>query len=131
MTGVTVKAVNGTCEIRLVDSKGQRSEVHLPIAVLERAAAEATRGRLSYQSRMAAGELESRGGMQEFPILDPTNYDVAYETMHDPPAVIIVVDRDTEAQLAYRFPIKHAAKLADRILKACEKLSGMLGGTKH
>ncbi len=131
MTQVRVNIPEGFCELTLIEEKGQPCEVRLPIRALLQAAAGATRGKISHESRQAAGPLEARGGLQEFPILNPRSLDVGTEPMQDPPAVLLIIDYKTETQLVYRIHPDAARELARRIFKACDSPPQQGGPAKH
>ena len=116
MTKLQVNVKDGHCVLTLNEGPDKLAEVHLPMPVLERAAAEALRGKLSYQSRQEVGPLAKKGQWEELPILDLRNAHVATEPIHDPPSVILVIDRNTETQLAYRISADAAEEIGHQLV---------------
>ena len=121
MTKMRVNAKDGFCILTLMEGPGKQAEVHLPIPILERAAAEARRGKMSFEARQAVGPLEKRGQWEELSILDLRNAHVAIEPMRDPPAVILALDKDTETQLNYRIPADVAGTIGRQLVDQSEQ----------
>ncbi len=132
LTGMRVNAVDRSCELYCLDDRRQKVEIHMPIPILRKAAAEATRGTLSYEAREKVGPLEKRGEFEELPISDLRNCAVATEPMRDPPAVILVIDKDTETQLAYRISPNAARQIGQQLVDQSERcMSPRAGRTNH
>lgn len=123
LTGLRVNVPAGLCTLQIQDSKRGLISIDLSLSDIERAAAEIRRGRLSLERRLAVGELEKKGELQEFPIVNMLSYKVGIEPMRDPPAIVLVIDPDTQLQLAYRLHPEAARELARHLEEQAQSSS--------
>ena len=120
------------CDLFCLDDQRKKVEIHIPIFILTRAAAEATRKVRSYELRKRGGHLRKIGDFVEMPICDMRNCGVMMESQLEPPAVVLVIDKGTDTELAYRIPPATARRIGQDLIGQSEQCLDMpTGRTDH
>lgn len=117
---VRVAAVSKSVTINFQSDKGQNHSIEMPMDALAAIAAEAQRGRLSFETNQSVGPLRTSGTMQELATVEPEEMDVVDLPLSPTPTIALVFDKNTQRQMAFRMPAQAALQVADKIREIAE-----------